>query len=724
MIRKVVLVLMTIMLWSAQAQTESKTIELDDIVTGKYGQRTLPAMTFMADGQSFARLEDSQRIVQYSLKTGGKLKDLLSSEYLSWEGNIEGFTFSKDNNFILFWTDKEKIYRRSYDARYYLYDVRLKQLNPIADGEKLRMAILSPDARKVAYVKDNNIFVYHVGFKSNRQITEDGEVNKIINGVPDWVYEEEFETNRMMEWSPDSRFLAWVRFDESEVAEFSFPLYLDDGIEKGYLDNYVYKYPKAGAENSVISAHVYDYDNNVSRKMKVDTESEEVYLPRIFWTKSAAKLGIARINRHQNDLQILFANPKSGLCSIVLSEKNERYIDQQTYEDIVFLEDGEHFVYQSEKDGYNHLYLYDLSGRMVKQLTSGEYDVTEFYGYDTKYKKYYFQAAKKSPTEREVYSLDAKGNLTCLTPESGTNSVIFSADYSYSIRSHSSVLQPFYAKAYDKKSNELYTIVENVELEKKLSEYTFVSKEFVNFKAADGQLLNGWMVKPKDFDEGKQYPVLMVQYSGPGAQLVLNKFSFGWEYYLSQQGYMVVCVDGRGTGARGEEFKKCTYLQLGHLESDDQIAVAHQLADLPYVDGNRIGIWGWSYGGFMTALCMSRGEGVFKAGISVAPVTHYKFYDTIYTERYMRTPQENPDGYNNFSPIMLAGNFEGRMLLCHGMADDNVHFQNTADYSEALVQAGKQFEMQVYRNRNHGIYGGNTRLHLYHRFEDFLERNL
>lgn len=721
--RELLMTVLVFVLASLHAQDGAKAVELEAIVKGEFGQKGLPKMTFMADGLHYAKLEKGERIVKYNLKDGLEVASIMSPEYLKWKGKIAGFEFSQDNNFILFWTDKEKVYRHSFLARYYLYDIRMKRLTPIAEEEKLQGVALAPDNRKLAYVKENNIFIYHAAFQTNRQVTDDGLKNKIINGIPDWVYEEEFATNRMMEWSPDSRFLAWVRFDESEVAEFSFPLYQDAGLEDGYLDKYVFKYPKAGAKNSVVSAHVFDYDNKKSSKLKVDTESEEVYLPRIFWSKSSDKLGIARLNRHQNSLQILFANPKSGITTIVISEENERYIDQQSYSDIVFLEDGEHFVYPSEKDGHNHLYLHAMSGRLVRQLTQGDYDVTAFYGYDAKAKKYYYQAAKKSPLEREVYVLNHKNVEECITPQAGTNAVKFSPNYQYSIRSFTSSEKPFYAEVYNKKAVKLYDLVKNDALEQRLAEYKFSPKSFFTFETENGDVLNGWMVKPANFDETKAYPVLMTQYSGPGSQQVKNSFAFGWEQYLSRIGYMVVCVDGRGTGFRGEEFKKCTYRQLGRYESDDQISAAKYLASLPYVDAKRIAIWGWSYGGFMTSLCMSRSD-VFKAGIAVAPVTHYKFYDTVYTERFMRTPKENPDGYNHYSPLMLANHLEGRLLLVHGTADDNVHYQNTIDYSEALVQAGKQFEMQVYRNRNHSIYGGNTRLHLYHRFVDFLERNL
>ncbi len=726
MMRLFLLAMLTFMSFGLQAQNGSKALTLEGIVDGDFREKQMDAMTFMSDGVHYAQLVDGNKIIQYDLMTGNQSSVLLSSDRLNWKGDIAGFSFSDDNNFILFYTDKEQIYRHSYKARYYLYDVRLKQLLPIADEEFIRAAILSPDASKVAYVKNNNIFIYHSGFKTTRQITDDGAVNSVINGVPDWVYEEEFATDRMLEWAPDSRFLAWVRFDESQVPEYSFPLYQQEKglVENGYLDRYVYKYPKAGAKNSKVSVHIFDYNNKVSRVMKVGDENEDIYIPRIFWTKNADQLGIARLNRHQNDLQILFANPKSGISTIIISEQNERYIDQQSYSNIYFLNDAEHFVYQSEKDGFNHLYLYALSGRLVKQLTTGSYDVTAFYGYDTKAKKYYFQAAKKSPLEREVYSLDAKNKIECITPVAGTNAIQFSPNFSCSFRSYSSVDVPLNVRVFDKKENVLYTVVDNKELKEELENSLFAYKTFMKVVNENGDTLNGWMVKPLAFDAAKQYPVIMTQYSGPGSQQVSNKFAFGWEYYLSQLGYVVVCVDGRGTGFRGEEFKKCTYLQLGRYESDDQIAVAKYLAQLPYIDGHRIGIWGWSYGGFMSSLCMSRGDGIFKAGIAVAPVTHYKFYDSIYTERFMRTPQENEAGYNDYSPLMLADKLQGHLLLCHGTADDNVHYQNTIEYVEALVQANKQFEMQIYRNRNHSIYGGNTRMHLYQRFVNFFQQNL
>ena len=702
---------------SVQAQNGSKQLSLNQIVDGEFVQKTIPEMVFMADGLHYAQIVNGDKIVKYSLKTGKEVEDIMTPKFLKWQGRIAGFELSKDNNFILIWTDKKPINRHSYKARYYFYDIRLKRITPIAEEAYLMAATMSDDYSKIAYVKENNIFIYHTGFKTNRQITEDGEVGKIINGVPDWVYEEEFSTRQMMQWSPDSRFLAWVKFDETNVSDFSFPLY-----GEGEISQYSYKYPKAGTENSKVSAHVFDYENKVSRMMKI--EGEDFYLPRIFWTKSAEKLGIARLNRHQNNLQILFANPKSGLCSPIINEKNDRYIDQQSYSDIIFLNDGEHFVYQSEKDGYNHLYLYNMSGRMVRQLTSGEFDVTRFYGYDAVARKYYYQAAKKSPLEREVYSINSKFIHESVNKTAGTNNIVFSPNYAYSIRSYSSLLQPQFADVYENKKNtKLYNYFNNNELKAELANYAFEEKRFFDFVTERGDTLNGWMVNPQNFDSSKKYPVLMIQYSGPGSQSVTNNYSFGWEYYMSSLGYVVVCVDGRGTGARGQEFKKCTYSQLGKLEAEDQISTAKYLAKLPFVDGDRIAIWGWSYGGFMSALSMSMSN-VFKAGIAVAPVTNLKFYDTAYSERFMRTPQENPDGYNNYSPLRLADKLEGRLLLVHGTADDNVHYQNTIEYADALVEAGKQFEIQTYRNRNHNLNGGNTRRHLYARFVDFLERNL
>ncbi len=722
MAKKIVLGLLVLAAWNLQAQSGKQKVELEEIVGRQFAEERLPEMVFLSDGEHYARLEEKQRIVRYALRTGKAVEVILSPDRLSWEGEIEGFSFSQNQHFILFYTKKKQVYRHSFLAQYYLYDLRLKRLISLADGEKLQAVALSPDAGKVAYVKDNNIFIYSRAFKSTRQITQDGVPNAVLNGVPDWVYEEEFAINRFLEWSPDGRFLAWVRFDETQVPTFSFPVYREG--ETSYPNDYVYKYPRAGERNSTVSVHVFDYENKIDREMKVPSEGGEMYLPRILWTKSAEKLCITRLNRHQNHLQILLTNPKSGLCTIVVSEENERYISEASYTDIVFLDDNQHFIYQSERDGYNHLYLYSIAGRMVKQLTSGSYDVTAFYAHDAKSKKYYYQAAKKNPLEREVYCLNAQYQETCLTPEAGTNAIRFSPGFSYSVRSFSSATRPFSAHVYDKKSKPLYALVNNAQLEQKLVNYAYSPKTFFTLKNDVGDELNAWMIKPLDFDEQKQYPLLMLQYSGPGSQEVQHRFAFGWEHYLSHLGYVVACVDGRGTGARGEGFKKCTYLQLGRYESDDQIAAAKYFANLPFIDAHRVGIWGWSYGGFVSALCMSRGNGVFKAGIAVAPVTHFKFYDSIYTERFMRSPHENPEGYDNYAPLMLAKHLQGHLLLCHGTADDNVHYQNTLDYSEALVQAGKSFEMQIYRNRNHNISGEHTRLHLYRRFVDFLEKNL
>ena len=725
MVKKIVWCLLACVLSSAVlAQNGKKSLSLESIVDGEFRQDVVEPWTFMADGEHYAKLIDREKVVKYELATGKEVEVLLSPKHLEWQGKIDGFTFSKNNHFILFYTDRQKIYRHSFSARYYLYDVRLKKLKAVADGELVRAAMISPDASKLAYVKNNNIFIYNNSFSTTRQITEDGEINAIINGVPDWVYEEEFATDRMMEWSPDSRFLAWVRFDESQVPEFAFDLYNPKKESGKYIDRYVYKYPRAGAKNSEVAVKVFDYKTKVTRQMDVERDNGDFYIPRIYWTKQSDKLGVATLNRHQNNLQLLWANPKSGICSVVLSEDNDCYVDQQSYSNIVFLEDGEHFVYQSEKDGYNHLYLYTLAGRMVRQLTQGAYDVTAFYGYDAKHKKYYFQAAKETPLERQVYSLDSRQRLSCIMDAPGTNAIKFSPKYHYSLRFYSAIDKPLEVALYDAKQRQLYTLVDNEKLKKRMTDYQYATKEFLQVQGAEGDTLNAWMIKPLSFDEAQAYPLVMVQYSGPGSQQVANSFSFGWEYYLAQQGYVVLCVDGRGTGFRGEAFKKCTYQQLGRYESDDQIAVAKYMASLPYIDQDKIGIWGWSYGGFMTSLCLSRGEGVFHAGIAVAPVTHYRYYDSAYTERFMRTPAENPDGYENYAPINLADQLQGRLLLCHGTADDNVHYQNTIDYAEALVQAGKQFEMQVYRDRNHSIYGGNTRQHLYHRFMDFYERYL
>lgn len=719
--------------FSLFSQKESNTLELDLFTSNPiFKEQAINEIHSMNDGENYTILRDNKQIVKFNYKTGEEIEVIFDVNAKLLEDaklkSIAGYEFSSDEKFILVHTNVSKIYRRSYTAEYYIYDVRRKRIEPIEKDKRQQMATLSPDGIRVAFARDNNLFLKDLRFGTVLQITDDGEKNKIINGIPDWVYEEEFNMNKAFEWSPDGQFLAFITFNESDVKEYSFPLY--QGSNPAYKENELYpknityKYPKTGEVNSTVSVHVYNTDNRVIREMDI-TDETDIYIPRVRWTATSEALSVIKFNRHQNELELYLANPKSGVSRLILKEKDERYITENNLDYITFLNDNEHFTYVSEADGYNHIYLYRKDGKLVKQLTEGNFDVTDYYGYDPNKKLFYYQAAKSSPLNRGVYAVDIKGKKTIhITSETGTNSTAFSSKFNYYINEFSSATTPSSFTVCNIKGEKLRVLEDNTKLKQLLKTYEYSTKEFFTFKTSDNVELNGWMLKPLNFDPNKKYPVLMVQYSGPGSQEVLNKWEFGWEHFLSVKDYMVVCVDGRGTGGRGAEFKKCTYLNLGNLESIDQIETAKYLSSMPYVDAQNIGIWGWSYGGFMSALCLSRESGAFKMGIAVAPVTHFKFYDSAYTERFMRSYHENAKGFDENSPLMLADKLEGELLICHGTADDNVHYQNTLEYAEALVQAGKQFEMQVYNNRNHSIYGGNTRHHLFTRMFNFMERTL
>jgi dipeptidyl-peptidase-4 len=543
------------------------------------------------------------------------------------------------------------------------------------------------------------------------------------------VYEEEFRFNRGFEWSPDSKFLAFVKFNETDVPVFDIPMYQGENPEfkenQLYPGKYSYKYPKAGEKNSVVSVHIYDLKVKSSVTAEIGNDQDQ-YIPRIKWTADASDLAIFKVNRLQNKLDIVLANPFTGNVRSFYTEKNKRYIDEDFYDNFIFLPDNRYIVLTSERDGYSHLYLYDRQGFEIKQLTSGNFDVTSFYGFDPLKKLFYYQAAKESPLRREVYfvSLDGKKSGK-LSTQSGTSQVDFSNGFKYYISNFSNTETPPLVTLHDQSGKLIRTLQDNSILKQKLTGFQLPAKEFFKFKTSEGIELNGWMIKPQNFDASKKYSVLMTQYSGPNSQQVLDKWaSPGWHDYMAQEGFLIVCVDPRGTGARGEEFRKLTYMQLGKFESDDQVEAAKYLGTLPFVDKNRIAIWGWSYGGFMAALCMEKGADVFHAGISVAPVTNWRFYDTVYTERYMRTPQENPQGYDDNSPLFHAGKIKGNYLLIHGSADDNVHFQNTMEFSERMVQAGVQFDLAAYTNRNHNISGGKTSIHLYSKMAIWLKEKL
>ncbi len=698
------------------AQNGTQKFTLDEMVNYTFYPKTVRNVTSTKDGEHYTAVKMGM-LVKYSYKTGLPVDTLIQ-----FKEQIQDYVFSSDESKVLYNTNIEYIYRRSFTADYWVYDLKTNAITQVSANGKQQLATFSPDGTKIAFVRENNLYVKDLTENSETKVTSDGKFNEIINGAPDWVYEEEFEFNKAFDWSADSKQLAYMRFDESKVKLFNMTTF--EGL---YPENNTFKYPKAGEDNSIVTVHVYNLTNKTIQMIDIGKETNQ-YIPRIQWTKSPNALSLFRLNRLQNKLELLIANPADGTSKVVFTDNNKYYIDEKNFDAFTFLDDAKRFTILSEKDGYNQLYLYDMSGVLLQKVTQGQYDVTDFYGYDAATNTFYYQTAAVSPYQREVYAtkIDKKGKLitTKLSVLNGTNRAVFSKTYKYVINYYSSVSEPTLVTLHDATGKQIRVLEENKDLKDALKEYKYNNKEFFSFVTSENVKLYGWLIKPADFDSTKQYPVFMTQYSGPNSQEVLDRCELGWEYFLAQEGYMVVCVDGRGTGARGEEFRKMTYLQLGKYETIDQIETAKYFQSKSYVDKSRIGIWGWSYGGYMVASCLTKGADYFKMGIAVAPVTNWRYYDNIYTERFMRTPQENPKGYDDNSPIYHAEKLKGKLLVCHGTGDDNVHVQNTLAFSEALVQANKQFEMQLYTDKDHGIYGGNTRMHLYTRFFNYIKENL
>ncbi len=711
-------------------------VTLRDVSRGTYRASNIYGIKPMLDGQYYTQISpDRKRIVKYSFKTGKQVEAIFDVEKardctLKY---FDDYIMSPDEKLILIQTKTRSIYRRSFTAEYYIYNVKNNTIEPLSKNGPQQVPLFSPDGFQVAFVRNNNIYLVKLLFgNSESQITKDGEYNKVLNGIPDWVYEEEFGFNRAFDFSADSKMIAYIRFDESQVPMYKFPLY--KGMNPEYTEfatypgEYTYKYPKSGEVNSTVSVHTYDIKSHVTRKMDLPLDKDG-YIPRIKFTSDPEKLAIMTLNRHQNRFDLYMANPKSALCKVAIRDESEQYIKEDEYSNIKFY--PENIVLMSERDGYNHLYLYTIGGNLVKQITKGKFEVKSFLGWDKQSNVFYYTSNEGSPLRTAVYKIDGKGKKTKLSTRTGTNDAIFSSNYSYYINTFSNISTPTLITINDNKGKELATMLDNKKLKEKIATLTLPQKEFFTFRTAEGVELNGWMMKPANFDATKKYPVIMHQYSGPGSQQVLDRWGIGsfsdagmFEAYMADRGYISVCVDGRGTGGRGAEFEKCTYLFLGVKESHDQVEAAKYLGTLPYVDGSRIGIWGWSFGGYNTLMSMSEGSNVFKAGVAIAAPTDWRYYDSVYTERFMRTPKENGDGYDAGSAIKRAPKMHGSLLLIHGTADDNVHLQNMAEYSEALVQAGVQFDEHIYINRNHGISGGNTRNHLMNRVANFFLRNL
>ncbi len=699
-------------------------IELDDIIAGKYKSEKIPEFRSMQDGEHYTQIFQNKAVAKYNYSTGNFVDTLFS--VTSVKGvvlkSIDGYILSPDEQKMLVYNNVKYRYRRSFTADYYIVDLKRKEIAPLSEFTPQEAPLFSPNSRYIAFAHENNLHIYKFDFKTEIQITKDGQKGKIINGISDWVYEEEFETTRHFEWSPDSKLIAFNKFREEDVPEFSFQTFSDGNEQFDYPKLKSFKYPKAGNVNSKVDVCIYNDFDKTTRSISLPQILNGSYIPRIKWTNSAEQLAVFQLNREQNQLNMYFVNPRTTNAQLILRQEDKRYIDYSLIDDIEYLQDGKSFILTSEKDGYNHLYQYSMNGRLIKQLTKGKWDITKFYGFDSKSGNYYYQSATVNPTKRELYKLSANGKTTKLSFGDGISDAIFSKNFKYRLETNTELNIPEKTEIKDLTGKVNRVISSNSELKNIVLELP--KKEMFSFRTSENIVLNGWILKPKNFNENQKYPVLQVQYSGPGSQQALDKWSIGWEYYLAENNCIVVCVDGRGTGARGSEFKKCTYQQMGLLERNDQIETAKYLASLSFIDKDKIGIWGWSYGGSTTLWSMSSGEKIFKAGIAVAPVTDWHFYNTAYTERFMRRPQENSTGYSNTSALNMAEKLEGRLLLIHGTADDNVHVQNTYLYTQKLVEAGKQFEMHIYTDKEHSLTGLTTRTHLYRRMYEFLQKNL
>jgi len=722
--KKIIFICFLALINSLSVVSQQK-ITLEEIWGGAFRTKGMDELNAMKNTNqytvlNFDRASKNYQIDLHDFATLEKVSTLFETKNHPEVASISNYSFDKNEKKILIATDSNPIFRHSFTANYFVYDIASKKVSKFTSNA-IQEPTFSADGTKIAYAYENNLFVTDIVSNVTLQITQDGKKNHIINGITDWVYEEEFGFVKAYNWNATGSKIAYIKFDETEVPEFSMDLY-NEGL---YPTQSVFKYPKAGEKNATVSLHIFDIATQSTKKINLGNY-KDFYIPRLKWTNDANVLSVQLLNRHQNNLDLLFVDATTGTPKIVLNEKDNSYID--VTENLTFLKDNS-FIWTSEKDGFNHIYHYDRTGKLKKQITSGKWEVTNYYGFDEKAGVIYYQSVENGSTQRAVYAIgiDGKGKRA-ITTKVGTNSATFSPNFQFFINSYSSAtVAPTYTLNDTKTGAVVKTIVSNEAVEQKLAKYAVSPKEFFVITTEKGHQLNAWMIKPKDFDANKKYPVFMYQYSGPGSQQVANQWNSTNDYWfmmLAQQGYIVACVDGRGTGYKGAAFKKCTYKELGKYEVEDQIDAAKVIGKYNYVDASRIGIFGWSYGGFMASNCLFQGADVFKTAIAVAPVTSWRFYDSIYTERYMQTPQENASGYDNNSPINHVSKLKGNFLLIHGTADDNVHVQNTMKMVEALVQANKQFDWAIYPDKNHGIYGGKTRLQLYTKMTNFIKEKL
>ena len=700
-------------------------ITLEEIWGGVFRTKGMDALSAMKNTNQYTvlnydRNSKSYQIDLYDFATLEKVSTLFDTKNHPEVKSIDSYSFDKSEKKILIATNSNPIFRHSFTAQYFVYDIPSKTVTSFT-ANAIQEPTFSADGTKIAYAFENNLHIHDFSSGVKIQLTQDGQKNKIINGITDWVYEEEFAFVKAYDWNVTGTKIAYIKFDETEVPEFSMDMY-NEGL---YPTQTVFKYPKAGEKNAIVSLHIFDLKSGTTKKINLG-DYKDFYIPRIKWTNDAAILSVQVMNRHQNNLDLHFVDANAGTTKIVLNEKDAAYVD--ITDNLTFLKDNS-FIWTSEKDGFNHIYHYDKSGKLKKQITSGKWEVTNYYGFDEKSGMVYYQSVENGSINRDVYAIKVDGKSKVrLSSKTGTNSATFSPNFQYFINTYSSATSaPTYTLNDSKTGAVVKTIVSNEAVEQKLAKYDVAPKEFFVLTTEKGHQLNAWMIKPKNFDPNKKYPVFMFQYSGPGSQQVSNTWNGTNDYWfmmLAQQGYIVACVDGRGTGYKGAAFKKCTYKELGKFEVEDQIDAAKVIGKYNYVDASRIGIFGWSYGGFMSSNCLFQGADIFKMAIAVAPVTSWRYYDSIYTERYMQTPQENASGYDNNSPINHVNKLKGNFLLIHGTADDNVHVQNTMKMVEALVQANKQFDWAIYPDKNHGIYGGKTRLQLYTKMTNFIKEKL
>lgn len=709
-------------------------ITIPDITSGKFAAKTVNGINPIEGTDTYARIsDDGKRVDCYSFKTGKLLRNLfdVSNTMGKKIDSLDGYILSPDGTRMLIQTKTKSIYRRSFTAVYYLYNIASRKLEPLSDGGPQQVPVWSKDGLQVAFVREGNIYLVKLLYDNAEvQVTKDGKFNEVINGLPDWVNEEEFGFNRALTFNADGTMICWLRYDEKDVKTYSLQMYKGMKPEKQenavYPGFYSYKYPKAGEDNSKVTAWSYDIKSHRISKLQVPLDADG-YMPRIKATDDASKVVVYTMNRHQDELCLYSVNPRSTVAQLIVKEHVEKYVKEEAMEAVTFI--GNNVLLPSDRSGFMKLYIYSMNGQLHRTI-GGDYDITAVYGYDAKTGDVYYQAAALGPSDRQVYVAHKNGKTVRLSDKKGWNTALFSGDYQYFVNTWSDYNTPYVVTTRDNNGRVISTLQDNADLKAKVAESGFAKREPFSFTTSEGVQLNGWILKPLNFDASKRYPVIMHQYSGPGSQQVTDSWNAGsmgqggaFDSYLAQQGFIVVSVDGRGTGGRGADFEKCTYLKIGDLESKDQVEAALYLGSLPFVDKDRIGIWGWSYGGFNTLMSMSEGRGVFRAGVAIAPPTSWRFYDSIYTERYMRTPKENPDGYD-VNPIVRAQKLHGALLLCHGTADDNVHPQNSYEYAEALVQADKDFRELYYTNRNHSIYGGNTRNHLLRQVANFFVTEL